>query len=61
MDGTSMASPHIAGLGAYLMGLKGKQAPAALCNLIKSTATTGAIKGIPGVDTQNRIAFNGAS
>jgi hypothetical protein len=53
-----MASPHIAGLGAYLLALEGKKTPAALCNYIKSTALSGAITGLPS-STTNRLAFNG--
>jgi subtilisin family serine protease len=59
MSGTSMASPHIAGLAAYLLGNSGKQSPAALCAQIQSLATkdvlTKAIK-----NTKNYLAFNGA-
>jgi subtilisin family serine protease len=58
ISGTSMASPHIAGLGAYLLALEGKKTPAALCNYIKSTALSGAITGLPS-STTNRLAFNG--
>jgi subtilisin family serine protease len=31
ISGTSMATPHITGLGAYLLALNGAQTPAALC------------------------------
>jgi len=58
ISGTSMASPHIAGLGAYFLALNGQQSPAALCNYIKSVATSGALSGIPS-GTTNRLAFNG--
>jgi subtilisin family serine protease len=60
MSGTSMASPHIAGLGAYLQGLKGKMDPVALCKLIGSTATPDKISGVPS-GTVNSVAFNGIS
>ena len=53
-----MASPHIAGLGAYLLALQGKKTPAELCNYIKSSAISGALSGLPS-GTTNRLAFNG--
>jgi subtilisin family serine protease len=58
ISGTSMASPHIAGLGAYLLGLLGPRDPEALCAYIKDTAVTGAITGLPR-STSNRLGFNG--
>ena len=58
ISGTSMASPHIAGLGAYLLTLLGKKTPAALCSYIASTANTGILSGIPS-GTVNKLAFNG--
>ncbi|KAK3947642.1 peptidase S8/S53 domain-containing protein [Pseudoneurospora amorphoporcata] len=58
ISGTSMATPHITGLGAYLLTLLGKQSPAALCSYIASTANSGVISGIPS-GTVNKLAFNG--
>ncbi|KAI1338648.1 proteinase T-like protein [Xylariaceae sp. FL0016] len=58
ISGTSMASPHIAGLGAYLLTLEGKRAPQALCSRIASLATSGAISGVNS-GTVNLLAFNG--
>ncbi|KAJ4287512.1 hypothetical protein N0V88_007612 [Collariella sp. IMI 366227] len=57
-SGTSMASPHIAGLGAYLLALLGPKKPVELCQYIKGTATLNAITDLPN-DTFNGIAFNG--
>ncbi|KAK0721072.1 serine protease [Lasiosphaeris hirsuta] len=57
ISGTSMASPHIAGLGAYLLTLSGKKTPAALCAYIQSIATNGAITGLAS-GTTNKLAFN---
>ncbi|KLU87155.1 cuticle-degrading protease [Magnaporthiopsis poae ATCC 64411] len=58
ISGTSMATPHITGLGAYLLGLLGSRSPAALCSYIASTAQSGIISGIPS-GTVNLLAFNG--
>ncbi|RYP64521.1 hypothetical protein DL770_009186 [Monosporascus sp. CRB-9-2] len=60
ISGTSMASPHIAGLGAYLLTLEGSRSPSALCSRIQSLATSGRISGIPS-GTVNLLAYNGAS
>ncbi|KAK4151275.1 cuticle-degrading protease [Chaetomidium leptoderma] len=58
ISGTSMASPHIAGLGAYLLGLLGPKTPAELCQYLKDTATLGTITNLPS-GTINAIGFNG--
>lgn len=58
ISGTSMATPHITGLAAYLLTLLGKKTPAALCSYIASTANSGVITGIPS-GTVNKLAFNG--
>lgn len=61
LSGTSMATPHIAGLSALIMGQTGKLTPAALQTQIKSIALNGLISGIPR-GTTNTLAFNdGAS
>jgi hypothetical protein len=54
-----MATPHIAGLGAYLLALLGPKTPVELCQYIQDTATLGTITDIPD-DTINAIAFNGS-
>ncbi|GAP89968.2 putative subtilisin-like protease Pr1A [Rosellinia necatrix] len=56
-SGTSAASPVVAGLGAYLLGLEGGD-PKALCDRIKELATQGVLSGVPG-GTTNALAFNG--
>lgn len=56
MSGTSMASPHIAGLGAYFLGL-GKSADG-LCDYLKDIALEGVIGGIRN-GTVNLLAQNG--
>ena len=43
ISGTSMATPHIAGLAAYLLALEGTRSPAALCSRIQSLATKNTI------------------
>ncbi|KAG8832146.1 subtilisin-like serine protease [Serendipita sp. 399] len=59
LSGTSMASPHIAGLAALIMGQSGKLTPDALSTQIKSVAITNAIAGVP-ANTANTLAFNNA-
>ncbi|KAI0405357.1 subtilisin-like protease PR1K [Xylaria palmicola] len=57
ISGTSMASPHVAGIGAYFLGL-GASTPSELCDYIISQAQTGAISGVPG-STTDAIIQNG--
>jgi subtilisin family serine protease len=58
ISGTSMATPHVAGLGAYLLGLEGKMTPAALGSRIVALANKNKITGVPS-GTVNALAFNG--
>nr|ABK27198.1 subtilisin-like protease [Epichloe festucae var. lolii] len=58
LSGTSMATPHIVGLAAYLAGLEGFPGAQALCKRIQSLATPGAISNVPG-GTLNLLGFNG--
>ncbi|KAI1451337.1 subtilisin-like protein [Annulohypoxylon moriforme] len=58
ISGTSMATPHITGLGAYLLALEGKKTPQELCSYIASTANSGVLSSIPS-GTVNKLAFNG--
>lgn len=53
-----MASPHIAGLAAYLAALEGNPGPVALCNRIRALATANVISNVPS-GTPNLLAFNG--
>ncbi|KAI0021667.1 proteinase T-like protein [Xylariomycetidae sp. FL0641] len=57
ISGTSMASPHITGLGAYLLALEGRRDPQALCSYIASIATPNVLSNIPS-GTVNLLAFN---
>ncbi|PBK68565.1 peptidase 1 [Armillaria solidipes] len=58
ISGTSMATPHISGLVAYLIGLNGNQSPAAISSLIKSLGISGVLSNIPS-GTVNLLANNG--
>lgn len=58
ISGTSMASPHIAGLGAYLIGLEGTRSPSALCQRIQSLSTKSVIASA-GSGSPNYLAYNG--
>ncbi|KAJ4256100.1 hypothetical protein ACHAPJ_007441 [Fusarium lateritium] len=56
ISGTSMASPHVAGLGAYFLGL-GEKAEG-LCDYIVSAALDGVISSVPS-GTVNKLINNG--
>jgi cerevisin len=57
LSGTSMASPHIAGLAAYLLALEGQRSPADLKARIQGLGQNGVIRGVPG-NTRNELAAN---
>ncbi|KAI9293897.1 putative subtilisin-like protease precursor [Neoconidiobolus thromboides FSU 785] len=57
ISGTSMATPHVAGLAAYFLS-KQTLTNAQVAQKITSLATQGAISD-PGTDTPNLLAFNG--
>ncbi|TEB37925.1 serine protease [Coprinellus micaceus] len=55
ISGTSMATPHIAGLVAYLIGKDGNASPAEIEAKIKAIGVTGVLTGIPS-GTINNLA-----
>ncbi|KAK7977391.1 subtilisin-like protein [Apiospora saccharicola] len=59
ISGTSMATPHVTGLGAYLLALEGPRDPIALCERIQELATAGVVKN--SLTPNNLLAFNGAT
>lgn len=58
ISGTSMASPHVAGLAAYILALEGKKTPAALSSRLTALSLKSKITGLPS-GTVNNLAFNG--
>lgn len=58
LSGTSMASPHVAGLVAYFMQVYGPHTPAQVKQRIDDFATPDMVKEA-GEGSPNRIAFNG--
>jgi subtilisin family serine protease len=60
LSGTSMASPHVAGVAARILQSSPGASPATVRNTIVNNATTNALSGIP-VGTSNRLLFRSAS
>ncbi|EME79398.1 uncharacterized protein MYCFIDRAFT_35047 [Pseudocercospora fijiensis CIRAD86] len=58
ISGTSMATPHIAGLAAYLIALEGSLSPSALCSRIQDLSTKDVITSA-GARSPNYLAYNG--
>jgi oryzin len=59
ISGTSMATPHVVGLAAYLMDLEGLSSPAEVQSRIKELATPEVVEN-PGYGTTDALVFNGA-
>jgi len=57
ISGTSMATPHVAGLIAYFIALQGNLSPAAMSTKLKDLSTMGVLSGIP-AGTLNDLASN---
>ncbi|KAF8249123.1 subtilisin-like protein [Wilcoxina mikolae CBS 423.85] len=57
ISGTSMASPHVAGLAAYLIALEGLSGPAEVAKRMKELAV--GVVSDPGADTTDSLIFNG--
>ncbi|KAJ3574012.1 hypothetical protein NPX13_g4502 [Xylaria arbuscula] len=58
ISGTSMSTPHVAGLALYLIALEGLSTPAAVTSRIKALGTSNGITSLPR-STVNLIAYNG--
>lgn len=58
ISGTSMASPHVAGAAALLLGEQPSRAPADIAALLRDQATTGALRELDG--SPDRLLFVGA-
>lgn len=56
ISGTSMASPHVAGVAALTLQLNGALTPAQLASVITANATTGIITSA-GTNSPNRLVF----
>lgn len=54
-----MAAPHVAGLGAYLLGLEGERSPEELCERIQELSTKGKISGLQTLLTASNLVYNG--
>lgn len=59
ISGTSMATPHITGLGAYILALEGERDPVALCGRLQELANAGVVGSA--LTSNNYLAYNGVS
>jgi subtilisin family serine protease len=58
ISGTSMASPHVAGVAAQYLEANGATSPPAVATALTSNATTGKVTS-PGSGSPNRLLYNG--
>lgn len=58
ISGTSMASPHVAGVAALYLGLNPTAAPAQVASVLTSRSTAGAVLS-PGTGSPNRLLYSG--
>ncbi|RPA95409.1 alkaline proteinase [Choiromyces venosus 120613-1] len=59
ISGTSTASPHVAGVAAYLIALEGLTTPAAVRSRMVALAGTGLVTN-PGTGSPNKLLYNGS-
>ncbi|KAK0610154.1 alkaline protease [Bombardia bombarda] len=57
-DGTSMATPHVAGVVLYFMGM-GVSGKEDVVRMVKGLGTKGVVRGLGGTGSVNLIAYNG--
>ena len=57
ISGTSMASPHVAGVAAQYLQTNSSASPSAVANAIVSNSTTGVVSN-PGTGSPNRLLYN---
>ena len=60
LSGTSMASPHVAGVAARILQSSPGSSPATVRNTIVNNATLGVLSGIP-TGTSNRLLFRSST
>jgi subtilisin family serine protease len=58
LSGTSMATPHVAGLVLYLQSVEGLCTPVEITQRLLALATEGRVAGI-GFGTPNLVGYNG--